>query len=428
MTKASLRGYCLSAGILSLAGCSSDRAPVAEGVGGSGGVISSGGAPVTGGVSGGSVGTASGAAGVVSGGVGTGGTADKAGGPGSAGGTQQAGGTQTGGLSSGGLSSAGSSAHGGATAGSASGGNAAGGIAGASTGGAGGAGKTASGAISGSSGGSSGAAGAASTTCPSNGWAPGNRKLTLTHGGVDRAYEIHVPPGYTGSAPVPLMLVIHGAHNTPGMARSWSQMDPVADANGFIIAYPAGLDCWNAGGILPGCTAADDDVGFLKAVVNDAESHACIDPKRVYATGISNGSIMAQYMGCQAADIFAAVGGVAGGVGRCSPSRPLSVFYVHGTADQTVSFSSAQPNVTGWANRDGCNSSPVETYNQGSTKCVTYQGCKAGVEVEFCTVTGMGHCWPEDTNCGPGGGRQYGVTDFKASPMMWEFFARHPLP
>lgn len=205
-------------------------------------------------------------------------------------------------------------------------------------------------------------------------------------------------------------------------------MDPVADQNGFIIAYPAGLDCWNAGGILPGCTAADDDVGFLKAVVSDVEGHACIDPKRVYATGISNGSIMAQYMGCQAADTFAAVGGVAGGVGRCTPSRPLSVFYVHGTADRTVPYSSAQPNVTGWANRDSCDSTPVETYNKGSTRCVTYQGCKDGVEVEFCTVTDMGHCWPEDTGCGPGGGPQYGVTDFKASPMMWEFFQRHSLP
>jgi polyhydroxybutyrate depolymerase len=206
-------------------------------------------------------------------------------------------------------------------------------------------------------------------------------------------------------------------------------MNPVSDANGFLVAYPAGIDCWNAGGILPGCTAADDDVGFLRTVVSDIESHACIDQKRVYATGISNGSIMAQVMGCQAADIFAAVGGVAGGVGgNCSPSRPMPVFYVHGTADQTVSFASAQPNVTRWTNRDGCNAMPIETYNVGSTVCETYEGCDGGAEVVFCTVTGMGHCWPEDSNCGPGGGRAFGVTDFKASPMFWDFFERHPLP
>jgi polyhydroxybutyrate depolymerase len=64
----------------------------------------------------------------------------------------------------------------------------------------------------------------------------------------------------------------------------------------------------------------------------------------------------------------------------------------------------------------------------GSTKCVTYGGCQQGSEVVFCTVTGMGHCWPEDTSCGPGGGAMYAVTDFKASPMMWSFFQRHPMP
>lgn len=278
------------------------------------------------------------------------------------------------------------------------------------------------------SGGSIGTAGAPST-CSSSDWAAGDQTITLMHDGVEREYEVHVPPGYTGTTAVPLMLVIHGAHNTPGMVKSWSQMNPVADENGFVIAYPAGLDCWNSGVILPGCTAADDDVGFLLAVVSDVQSHACIDPKRVYAAGISNGSIMAQFMGCESADVFAAVAGVAGGVGGgCSPSRPISVFYVHGTEDSTVSYSSARPNVTGWADRNGCDSTPMETYNMGSTVCETYGNCDEGVEVVFCTVSGMGHCWPEDTNCGPGGGPSFGVTDFKASPMFWEFFERHPLP
>jgi polyhydroxybutyrate depolymerase len=82
--------------------------------------------------------------------------------------------------------------------------------------------------------------------------------------------------------------------------------------NGFIVMYPAGLDCWNAGNSswLYRC---DGRIGFLRAAIADVESHTCIDPKRVYATSISNGSIMAQYMGCKASDIFASVGGVAGG-------------------------------------------------------------------------------------------------------------------
>jgi polyhydroxybutyrate depolymerase len=247
-------------------------------------------------------------------------------------------------------------------------------------------------------------------------------------GGVSRAYEVHIPPSYTGTTPVPLVMTIHGAHNTPTMVRTWSKMNPVADQNGFIVVYPAGVDCWNAGFTIGGCAAAPDDVGFLKAVVADVESHACIDTKRVYATGISNGSMMSQYLACQASDVFAAVGGVSGGASCRTTPRAISVFYVHGTEDKTLGFSGAQPNVNGWVMRNGCSTTPMETHNMGSTKCVTYGNCREGAEVVFCTVTGMGHCWPEDSNCGPGGGPTYGVMDFKASPMMWEFFKKHPLP
>jgi polyhydroxybutyrate depolymerase len=259
-------------------------------------------------------------------------------------------------------------------------------------------------------------------TCAGSDWTSGEQSITLTHDGIERSYEVHVPASYSGTEAVPLLLVIHGAHNTPWMARSWSQMDPVADQNGFIVAYPAGLDCWNTGMILPGCTAADDDFGFILSVVADIESHACIDRRRVYATGISNGSMMAQYMGCRAADVFASVGGVAAGLfGGCSPSRPISVFYVHGTADTTVSYS---PNaVDGWIDANNCDSPPVEAYSAGAATCDLFQGCDDGVEVEFCTVEGMAHCWPD--NCYQGA---YGSEVFGASPMMWEFFARHPLP
>jgi polyhydroxybutyrate depolymerase len=301
--------------------------------------------------------------------------------------------------------------------------------AGAGAGGEAGTGGTAGGAsgTAGGAGDSSGAGGQTSTPCASGGWTPGDQRIMLTHDGLEREYEVHVPPGYTGSTPVPLVMTIHGAHNTIAMVKGWSQMNPVADANGFIVVYPQAVDCWNTGFML--CDAADDDVGLLTAVVADIRSHACIDPKRVYATGLSNGAMMAQYLGCQEADIFAAIGGIAGpNGGGCNPSRPLSVVYMHGTEDATVGYSSARPTVTGWATRNGCSATPTETYNMGSTRCETYSGCRGSGEVVFCTHTGMGHCWPEDSRCGPGGGPDFAITDFEASPFMWEFFKRHPLP
>ncbi len=364
-------------------------------------------------------------------GAGTAGATGAAGATGNAGTTGAAGATGGRGGATGRGGSGATGGAGGATAGSGVGG---------STSGQAGRGTGASAGIGGAGGssglaGSSGASGSVGTggggaprSCPTGGWKPGDQKLALTFGGLDRSYEIHIPASYTGTASVPLVMTIHGAHNTPAMVRSWSKMNAVSDQNGFIVVYPAGVDCWNSGFTISGCAAAPDDVGFLKAVVADVASHACIDPKRVYATGISNGSMMSQHLGCQASDVFAAVGGVSGGASCRSTPRAVSLFYVHGTEDKTIGYSSAQPNVNGWVTRNGCSTAAMETYNMGSTTCVTYGGCREGAEVVFCTVTGMGHCWPEDSNCGPGGGPAYGVMDFKASPMMWEFFQRHPMP
>lgn len=271
----------------------------------------------------------------------------------------------------------------------------------------------------------SGAGGSAGGQCPSGGWVPGKQTINTQWGGVARQYVVYVPKNYTGTSSVPLVMVIHGAHNTPGLAESWSQMDPISEQNGFIVVYPAALDCWKVGTtVLPGCTTADDDVGFLNDVVAEIEGHACIDQKRVYVTGISNGSLMSQYMGCHFANTFAAVGGVAGGEGCSAPARPLPIFYVLGTADMTVGWDNGA-NALAWAKRDNCNTTPVTVYNQGSTTCTVYQGCSEGVQVEFCAVTGMPHCWPDNCYLDPNN-KQFQA--FKASPLMWQFFSQYSVP
>ena len=225
------------------------------------------------------------------------------------------------------------------------------GAGGAGTGGT--AGAPATGGASGT-GGSTGGGGA----CPANGWVPASRR-SIRSGRRGPPVRRLYPEELQGTASVPLMMVIHGAHNTPGLVESWSQMDAVSEQNGFIIVYPAALDCWKVGTtVLPGCTTADDDVGFLNNVVTEVESHSCIDPKRVYVTGISNGSLMSQYMGCHFANVFAAVGGVAGGGGCSAPARPLPIFYVLGTADMTVGWDNGA-NALAWAKRENCNTTPV---------------------------------------------------------------------
>jgi polyhydroxybutyrate depolymerase len=232
---------------------------------------------------------------------------------------------------------------------------------------------------------------------------------------------VYIPPSYDGSSRWPLIFVIHGAMNTIALVRGWAKMEPQADAEKFIIVYPQGdMNCWNAGGCCCGATA--DDVGFIRTVLSDVSSHACIDSKRVFAAGISNGAMFAHRLGCEAADIFAAVAGVAGPVSvTCNPSRPITVVYFHGTADTTVNFSSAEGTFTGWAKRDGCTGTPVDV--QPGRRSAARQTCNAEL-VAFCAITGMGHCWPRTPPRGLQQGA--GVTDFR-EPVMCQI-STAPLP
>ena len=92
------------------------------------------------------------------------------------------------------------------------------------------------------------------------------------------------------------MLVVnyHGFSSNAAEQVALTGMNPVADANNFIVAYPDGLGSgWNAGDC---CTELQppnvDDVQFTKDLLSLIESEYCIDPARIYATGMSNGGFM----------------------------------------------------------------------------------------------------------------------------------------
>jgi len=55
-----------------------------------------------------------------------------------------------------------------------------------------------------------------------------------------------------------------------------------------------------------------------------------------------------------------------------------------------------------------------------------YRRCRDGSEVVLVTIEGGGHTWPGSAPRG----RFLGVAtaNVSASDVMWEFFARHPMP
>jgi polyhydroxybutyrate depolymerase len=294
----------------------------------------------------------------------------------------------------------------------------------------------ADGASAGDGGGTSSDGGGLADPCaPGSPRPPTDETRTLTWQGRERSFRVHVPTGYQG-LPTPLVFNFHGFGSDAWQQEIFSKMTGKADAAGFIVVYPNGTGFprgWN-GGTCCGNTQDVDDVGFVGAMIDDLSRSLCVDPKRVYATGMSNGGFLSHRLACELADRIAAVGPVAGvmGVSPCTPARPISVMHFHGTADTIVpydgggllNFASVADTIAGWVVRNGCTAPAEESFARGDSRCETYRACQAGAEVTLCTVDGGGHTWPGGTPVPTLG---HTTQDLIANDAMWEFFAAHPL-
>jgi polyhydroxybutyrate depolymerase len=192
----------------------------------------------------------------------------------------------------------------------------------------------------------------------------------LDFGGAHRTYLIHVPQKVAAS--VPLVLAFHGHFGTGAGLEKLTHLDALSDEFGFIVVYPEGIaGSWNDG--RPQDIGADD-VGFVRALIANLSLRYHIDPKRVYATGFSNGGSFAHYLGCNLADEIAAIAPVSGYLPRavvdtCHPARPISVLQIGGTSDPVEPFGGGEVKI-GYIDR-GSVLSAQETvdYWKANAKC-----------------------------------------------------------
>lgn len=273
--------------------------------------------------------------------------------------------------------------------------------------------------------------------CPPAALAPGDHDLEIMHDGIKRTAFLHVPASAKLDEPTPLVFNFHGYLGNGKQEADFSGMTPKSDEAGFIVVYPNGTESsWNAGDCCGNAVLKDvDDVGFVRALVKELQTKLCIDPKRIYSTGMSNGGFMTHRLACEAADLFAAFAPVSAvnGIDDCKPSRPVPVLMFNGTADVLViyggggnggTFISAPQTFDQWAERDGCIGAAIPGKQNGGTTCMTHDICDADVSVTLCTHEGMGHCWPGQPTC------LFGTpnTELSANDEMWEFFQKYPLP
>lgn len=158
-----------------------------------------------------------------------------------------------------------------------------------------------------------------------------------TSDGRPRTFVLHVPDGLL--APAPLVVAMHAHSQTTDSIRAYTAFEALADAQGFVVAFPSGAGgSWNAGGCCrPGSVVGTDDVAFLDEVIALAQQRAPVDPDRIAVTGSSNGGMMALRYACERSDTIATAAVVAGPLmAPCAPSNGVSVLVLHGEQDGVV--------------------------------------------------------------------------------------------
>jgi polyhydroxybutyrate depolymerase len=258
---------------------------------------------------------------------------------------------------------------------------------------------------------------------------PGTYDGEVLSGGGIRRFTLYVPEEI--ASPAPLVLVFHGFTSNPDRVADLSGMSAVADREGFAVAYPAARgipSAWRADTGRQG----DTDVVFVRDLVEVIGEAIPIDDARVYAAGMSNGGGMAVRLGCEAADLVAAVAPVAGAmvVPVCDPVRPVPMIAFHGTEDRVVPYEGlgllnlpdVEDLLAGWAVGNGCGPDPDAERVAGDVVRSTWGGCDA--EVVLYTVEGGRHGWPGSERAI----RELDSTrSIDASALIWEFFADHPM-
>jgi polyhydroxybutyrate depolymerase len=276
---------------------------------------------------------------------------------------------------------------------------------------------------------------------------------------MSRTFIVHIPPSNKLTGPLPVIFDFHPLGGTGASQESASGWGTKCDSVGCIAVFPNSAsnanNGWNVGYCCQGAQSNKvDDVQFTRDMLKWLEANTCVDPKRIYASGCSNGGGMSYMLACHAADVIAAVAPVdfrcitgtepASAASltptnntacACTLPRPISVTAFDEGQDNSIVpynggqtvvaadcppggsckafiFPSASVNVATWANFDMCTGSP--STNPNNSICQTYMSCAANTEVTLCTA-------PSGSHCG-----SYGLA--KIVDTAWNQFQKESLP
>ena len=242
---------------------------------------------------------------------------------------------------------------------------------------------------------------------------PGQQKRTIKVDGVTRVFELYVPESAVdamASAPVPLLIALHGAGDSGTNFIAATGLTSTAQDNSFVLAGPEG---YNAGWFVqpqegwPGTdgneSSLQNDAEFMLGIIDEVGLDYYVDYDRIYVVGHSRGA------GCVV--LFATLSGgmtIASGVWE-TPFAAYGINAGYDPAGGQFDFSQASPKRPLWVIHG--TSDNVVPFSYGKALADALDG--AGWDVAFTPVNGAGHTWLWRP--------QYGQSNQK----LWEFLVSH---
>jgi len=231
---------------------------------------------------------------------------------------------------------------------------------------------------------------------------------TITIEGMQpRTYYLNVPASYQPSQSVPLLLAFH-SRSTDGkeILRTSLFANWAAEMNFIVAAINGavyeGASSWNAGNCCTNATKYEEnDLLLASTVIDFVKSKYAVDQSRVWASGHSNGGMMAYRLACDLSDKITAIAVVTGAQTdpTCNPVNPVSMIHLHGNLDPTVPFSGGgkfeTPNIYSsigeFSKVNGCNISPNEYLSPVKEKFQWI--CENGYEALLVNFQEESHGW-----------------------------------
>jgi len=267
--------------------------------------------------------------------------------------------------------------------------------------------------------------------------------------GYSRSCLINLPPNYNENANFALVIALHGTAGSAVQMETDYKLTAKSNSAGFIIVYPQGVPSdgplgirtWNAGSC---CDFAMehhiDDVKYIRLLIQKLTANYKIDRKRIYATGMSNGAMMAYRLGCELSDQLAAIAPVSGTLMTtqpCQPARAMPVLHIHSAIDTRVPFAGGygmagyyfhpvDSTLRVWAGIDGCNTTPQLIADASLYTQTQYGNCNNNTTVQLYLTRDGGHSWPGGLPARPAADAPSAA--FDATDLIWDFFQKYRLP